>query len=107
MLPPEQQAGDDGTDDADNDVEDDALLGVGSHDEACKPAANTADDQPDDYTHELFPSCFVAVRRVCDGFAASQTRDAPRLFRIREGLSSFMVAGRAAKRRGSWIGARQ
>jgi hypothetical protein len=38
---------------------------------------------------------------------ASQTRDARRLFRIQEGLSSFMVEFRGATPQQSWIGARQ
>jgi uncharacterized protein YggE len=77
----EQKPGDDRSDDADDDVEDDALLSVGSHDEARKPATNTANDQPDDNSHELCPSCFApslgltafrhhrrVTRRGCSGF---------------------------------------
>ena len=45
------EAGDHGTNNADDDIEDDALLSVGAHDEARKPAADTADDQPNDDTH--------------------------------------------------------
>src|SRR6266550_1290002 len=46
----EQKAGDDRTDDANDDVQDNALLGVSSHDQARQPADNAANDQPDNYT---------------------------------------------------------
>src|SRR3954471_4522293 len=49
----EQQAGDEGANDADDDVEDYPLLRIGSHDQACEPAANATDDQPDNEVHEL------------------------------------------------------
>src|SRR4029079_11525249 len=49
----EQQAGNHRTNDSDDDVEDNALLSIRAHDETCKPAADTTDDQPDDNTHEL------------------------------------------------------
>src|SRR5690606_2578231 len=39
-----------GADDADHDVEEDTLLGVGLHDEAGDPADDAADNQPNDET---------------------------------------------------------
>ena len=44
----EQETGDRRADDADDDVEKDALLSIGAHDHAGQPAANATDDQPDD-----------------------------------------------------------
>ena len=43
----EHQAGDDRADDADHDVQQDALLGVRAHDQAREPAHDATDDQPD------------------------------------------------------------
>src|SRR5687768_4166440 len=51
----DDQAGDNGANDADNDIHQDTLLGVSAHDEAGEPTDNTADDDPNDETHERFP----------------------------------------------------
>ena len=40
---------------ADDDIQDDALLSIGPHDKAGKPATNAADDQPDNDTHQPLP----------------------------------------------------
>lgn len=48
----EQPAGNQRADDADHDVEDDALLGIALHDDAGQPAYDAADDQPDDDAHD-------------------------------------------------------
>src|SRR5438067_3405490 len=52
----ENEAGDNRAHDSDNDVEDDALLSVGPHDQARKPTDHAADNEVDDYPdHEPNP----------------------------------------------------
>src|SRR4029078_10519404 len=102
----EQQLGDARPNEADDNVKDEPWLAIGSHDQARKPAANTANDQPDDDCHE-FPSCSRPPCLRAAAFPASQTRDARQLFRIRKGLSSFPANEAALRRRASWINAGQ
>jgi hypothetical protein len=45
------ESGEQRADDTDNDVEQDALLRVGAHDDAGEPAHHAAHDQPDENTH--------------------------------------------------------
>jgi len=90
----EQQSGNHCANDSNDNIENDALLGVGAHDQTCKPADNAADDEPYDDTHQ-FPSCcwpprYAAAVRI-------KTRDASWLFRIQKSLSSNKVRIRAAK----------
>src|SRR5690606_24311927 len=46
-------AANEGADDADDDVEEDALLAIGLHDHAGNPADDAAYDQPNDDTHHV------------------------------------------------------
>src|SRR5579884_2174266 len=86
-----EQPRDERADDADDDVEDDSLLGVGSHDQAGEPSDNAADDQPDDDVHEasLLVPRPSATRAVA--VSASKTCDARLLFRKRKDLSRSSV----------------
>src|SRR5690606_23696538 len=59
----DQPSTDKRTHDADDDVEQDALLSVALHDDACQPADDAADDQPDDDSHACLPViCGTPVR---------------------------------------------
>src|SRR5262245_38740881 len=51
----EQPAAQQGADDADHDVENYTLLGIGLHHHAGKPADQTSDDQPNDEIHGTPP----------------------------------------------------
>ncbi len=55
---PDQPSADQCADDADHDVEDDALLGVGAHEHACDPADQAAHDEPYDDAHD---SCLQTI----------------------------------------------
>src|SRR6266498_1405343 len=79
-------------DDANDDVKNDTLLSVSPHDQARKPANNSADNQPDDDSANIhrFPPVSPAALHSAP-VPAPQTRDAPRLFRIRKGLSRSWV----------------
>src|SRR3546814_10713465 len=48
----EDQAADERTDNADHDIEDDALLTICPHDDAGKPSDNAANDEPHDRSEE-------------------------------------------------------
>src|SRR3954447_2346892 len=45
-------ATDEGADDADDDVQQDALLAIGTHDQAGKPADDSTHDQPNEKAHD-------------------------------------------------------
>lgn len=62
-------------DDADHDVEQDALLSVGAHDDACQPADDAADDEKNDKAHNTLHFRFV--------FGADPTHPAHNGSRIR------------------------
>src|SRR5262245_11088501 len=47
----EHKAREDSTDDANDDVHEDTLLGIGPHDQAGKPTNDAADNEPNDNTH--------------------------------------------------------
>jgi hypothetical protein len=84
------------------------LLRICAHDQTREPAADTADDQPNDNSdHELFPPVQVTAATIAAIKPASQTRDARRLFRIRKGLARNLVNAPASKRQQSWINAAQ
>src|SRR3546814_6547426 len=51
----EDQAADERTDNADHDIEDDALLTICPHDDAGKPSDNAANDEPHDNSHNHSP----------------------------------------------------
>ena len=74
LPPPKHQAGDNGADDADDNVENDALLSVSAHDHAGEPAQDTTDDEPND-EYPLRSSCsWPPVRRAAP--SGIKTRDA-------------------------------
>ena len=81
MLPlPRIRSGEDRADDPDDDVHEDALLGVGAHNQAGKPAHHTTDDEPNNDTHFSF-LLFVATPLNAGRLPASETHDAGMLFR--------------------------
>src|SRR3546814_18966113 len=51
----EDQAADERTDNADHDLEDDALLTICLHDDAGKPSDNAANDEPHENSHNHSP----------------------------------------------------
>jgi hypothetical protein len=56
----DKPSGQQGSDDADHHVEQDALLSVGTHDDAGEPAHDAADDQPNQNAHRtLLPAAKV------------------------------------------------
>src|SRR5690606_23130 len=61
----DQPATDQGADDTDDDVEQDALLTIALHDDACQPADDAADDQPDEDSHACLPVSGGTPRSEC------------------------------------------
>src|SRR3546814_12773839 len=63
---PAQDVAQEGADDADHDVQDDALLRIGAHDDARQPAADAADNKRDDDVYE-YCSLNGPIRRTSRG----------------------------------------
>jgi len=62
-----------GANNPDHDVEEDALLGVGVHNDTRDPPEDTADDQPQDKIHTYVPLCSLKRRRCVhyDNYSAN------------------------------------
>src|SRR3546814_4859463 len=89
---PEQETAEQRADDTNNDVEQDALLGVGAHDDAREPADDAPDDQCNDEIH-LLPSCTHCRR----------TREVSAAFRFQDARSARLFLQTVAHS-GAWIG---
>src|SRR3954469_10338681 len=71
----EQPTANEGTDDADNDVTDDAVAGA-THHQRCENSGHQPNDDPGEYTH-----CVSPRKRVCQPYDSAQVR-VPTLRRI-------------------------
>ena len=47
----EEEASQEGTDNPDDDIQHNALIGIRTHDQTCEPSDNSADDEPDKEVH--------------------------------------------------------